>query len=90
MRSLMASTPCAKAGCFPLALSRLAGETTEGGAGCEDFFNRMLADIFEQTHQTARREAETIIGHQRPEKCEWTLEQVRSDTFYPEPGRAPP
>ncbi len=31
-----ASTPRGKAGFFPLVLSRFAGETTEGEAGCED------------------------------------------------------
>jgi hypothetical protein len=45
-----------------------------------------LADIVDVTYERARREAETLIGHELPKKCQWTLEQVRDDTFYPEPG----
>lgn len=45
-----------------------------------------IAQIFDQSYQAARREAEIVIGAQLPEKCEWTVEQVRSDTFYPDPG----
>jgi hypothetical protein len=48
-----------------------------------------LGNILEQTYQAARREAETLIGRQLPERCPWTLEQVRSDTFYPDPVVAP-
>ena len=50
---------------------------------------RYIGEIFEQTYQTARREAETLIGRQVPEKCQWTLEQVRSDTFSPGPAVPP-
>jgi hypothetical protein len=50
---------------------------------------RYLAEIFEQTYQAARREAEIVIGAQLPEKCDWTVEQVRSDTFYPAPAAVP-
>ena len=42
-----------------------------------------LADIFERSYQAARGDAETLIGCQIPENCEWTLEQVRDDDFYP-------
>ena len=42
-----------------------------------------LADIFERGYQAARGDAETLIGCQIPENCEWTLEQVRDDDFYP-------
>lgn len=50
---------------------------------------RYLADIFAQTYQAARRQAETLIGDQLPEKCPWTLEQERSDTFYPDSAVPP-
>jgi hypothetical protein len=43
-----------------------------------------LSDIVEVTYERARREAETLIGRQLPEKCEWTLVQICSDSFYPE------
>jgi hypothetical protein len=42
-----------------------------------------LAEILDVTYERARREAETLIGRHLPEKCEWTLTQVRDDTFYP-------
>jgi len=42
-----------------------------------------LADTFERGYQAARGDAETLIGRQLPENCEWTLEQVRNDDFYP-------
>jgi hypothetical protein len=44
---------------------------------------RYLADIFDRSYQAARRDAETLTGGQLPENCEWTLEQVRNDDFYP-------
>ena len=47
---------------------------------------RYLVGSFEQTYRAARREAETLIGRQLPEKCQWTLEQIRNDTFFPERG----
>ena len=47
-----------------------------------------LAEILDLTYGRARREAETLIRRSLPEKCEWTLEQVRNDAFYPCP--APP
>jgi len=43
-----------------------------------------LAEIFEATYERARREGETLIGHELPEKCPWTLEQIRNHSFYPE------
>ncbi|HJU12572.1 MAG TPA: DUF29 domain-containing protein [Candidatus Binataceae bacterium] len=43
-----------------------------------------LSEVFDRAYQAARREAEALIGHQLPEKCEWTLQQVRDDMFYPE------
>ena len=49
-----------------------------------------LAEILGVTYERARREAETLIGQQLPEKCEWTLPQVRDDTFYPNPATPPP
>jgi hypothetical protein len=42
-----------------------------------------LADIFECGYQAACGDAETLIGRQLPENCEWTLEQVQNDDFYP-------
>lgn len=50
---------------------------------------RYIAEIFEQSYQAARREAEIVIGAQLPERCDWTVEQVRSDTFYPAPAAVP-
>jgi Domain of unknown function DUF29 len=50
---------------------------------------RYIGDIFEQTYQAARREAEMLVGPRLPEKCPWTLEQVRSDTFLPDPAVLP-
>jgi len=44
---------------------------------------RYLAEIFERSYQLAHRQAENLIGRQLPEKCEWTLDQVRNDSFYP-------
>ncbi|MBV8452361.1 MAG: DUF29 domain-containing protein [Deltaproteobacteria bacterium] len=44
-----------------------------------------LAEILDVTYERARREAETLIGRPLPEKCEWTLDQVRNDSFYPGP-----
>ena len=46
---------------------------------------RHLSDVFDRAYQAARREAEALIGHQLPEKCPWTLQQVRDDTFNPDP-----
>jgi hypothetical protein len=48
-----------------------------------------LAEIFDESYQYARRRAEDRIGRQFPDKCEWTLEQIRSDTFYPQPATPP-
>jgi hypothetical protein len=48
-----------------------------------------LAEVLDVTYERAHREAETLIGRQLPEKCEWTLEQVCSDTFYPNPASSP-
>jgi len=42
-----------------------------------------LADTFERGYQAARGDAETLIGRQLPGNCEWTLDQVQSDDFYP-------
>jgi Domain of unknown function DUF29 len=50
---------------------------------------RYIAEFFEQSYQAARREAEIVIGAQLPERCDWTVEQVRSDTFYPAPAAVP-
>jgi hypothetical protein len=47
----------------------------------EDSPSRYLVEIFEQTYQTARCEAEIVIGVQPLKKCGWTIEQVRSDMF---------
>ena len=47
---------------------------------------RYLAEIFERTYQVARREAENLMGLQLPQNCEWTLQQVRDDSFYPKPA----
>jgi hypothetical protein len=44
---------------------------------------RYLADVFDCGYQAARGDAETVIGRQLPENCEWTLDQVRNDAFYP-------
>jgi len=49
-----------------------------------------LAEILDVTYKRAHREAETLIGRQLPEKCEWTLTQVRDDDFYPDPAIPPP
>ena len=46
-----------------------------------------LADIFDCGYQAARGGAETLIGRQFSENCEWTLEQVRNDDFYPSASR---
>jgi Domain of unknown function DUF29 len=46
-----------------------------------------LSEILDVTYERARREAETLIGCELPEKCEWTLEQICSDAFYPEAGQ---
>src|SRR5712692_5843268 len=47
-----ASTPCVKVGFSPLVLSRIGGgETTEGEAGCEDFFNILLGEMQRGNHQ---------------------------------------
>ena len=45
---------------------------------------RHLVDIFNASYQIARRQAETLIGVQLPQKCEWTLAEVRNDSFYPD------
>lgn len=45
-----------------------------------------LADVFERTYQAARKEAENVIGRPLPAGCEWTLEQVCSESFYPNPA----
>jgi hypothetical protein len=47
---------------------------------------RYIAEIFDASYQFARRRAENQIGCALPKKCEWTVEQVRSDTFYPTPA----
>lgn len=48
-----------------------------------------LAEILDSSYQHARRRAENRIGRPLPEKCEWTLAQVRDDTFYPNPATRP-
>jgi hypothetical protein len=50
---------------------------------------RYLAEVFGRTYEVARREAENLIGLPLPQNCEWTLQQVRDDTFYPEPAIPP-
>jgi hypothetical protein len=44
---------------------------------------RYLADIFDHSYQAARGDAEILIEGELPQNCEWTLEQVRNDDFYP-------
>ncbi len=44
---------------------------------------RYLADIFDRSYQAARGDAEILIEGELPQNCEWTLEQVRNDDFYP-------
>ena len=48
-----------------------------------------LAEILDVAYERARREVETLIGRHLPEECEWTLAQVRDDSFYPDPAIAP-
>jgi hypothetical protein len=45
-----------------------------------------LAEIFDESYQYARRRAEDKIGRPLPDKSEWTLAQIRDDTFYPDPA----
>jgi Domain of unknown function DUF29 len=45
-----------------------------------------LAEIFDDSYQYARRRAEERIRRQLPDKGEWTLTQIRDDTFYPSPA----
>jgi hypothetical protein len=42
-----------------------------------------LAESLDVTYERARRDVETLTGRQLPDKCEWTLAQIRDDTFYP-------
>ena len=48
-----------------------------------------LVEVLDVTYQRARRRAEGLMGRQLAEKCQWTLDQVRSDTFYPDPAVPP-
>ena len=64
------------------------GTLRQRNSGLEDSpsLERYLAEIFERTYQVARREAENLMGLQLPQNCEWTLQQVRDDSFYPKPA----
>lgn len=66
----------------------LVNARTEMSAILEDSpsLERYLSEVFEQSYHAGRREAEIVIGTQLPERCEWTVEQVRSDTFFPCPA----
>jgi hypothetical protein len=48
-----------------------------------------LAESLDVTYERARRDVETLTGRQLPDKCEWTLAQIRDDTFYPGPALIP-
>jgi hypothetical protein len=48
-----------------------------------------LAESLDVTYERARRDVETLTGRQLPDKCEWTLAQIRDDTFYPDPATVP-
>ncbi|MBV8360866.1 MAG: DUF29 domain-containing protein, partial [Deltaproteobacteria bacterium] len=48
-----------------------------------------LAEILDSSYQHARRRAENRIGRHLPEKCVWTLAQVRDDSFYSDPAISP-
>jgi Domain of unknown function DUF29 len=45
-----------------------------------------LGEIFDDSYQYARRRAEERIRRQLPDKCEWTLAQIRDDTFLSRPS----
>jgi uncharacterized protein DUF29 len=47
---------------------------------------KYLAEVFDDSYQYARRRAEDKIGRPLPNESEWTLEQIRDDTFYPDPA----
>jgi hypothetical protein len=48
-----------------------------------------LAEILDASYEYARRRAENMIGRQLLQQCEWTLNQVCNDTFYPSTAISP-
>jgi len=48
-----------------------------------------LPENVDATYERACHRAESLIGRELSEKCPWTLEQLRSDTFFPDPVLVP-
>ena len=48
-----------------------------------------LAEILDASYEYARHRAENTIGCQLAQQCDWTLEQVCNDTFYPNTAISP-